>query len=127
MTDESDEPAGENWGGISEGFDDIEAAADTETDTESSETADSRTGSGSPKTQSQSVKEERDGVYFYLPESQHEELNYQYKLASAEYEREFETSFEKNRHFYPLVVQFGLERIAAADATEINELLHEIA
>ena len=72
-----------------------------------------------------SVKEDQVGTYMYLPEQQHEELSRQFNLLKAEYEYEF-GEFEKNRHFYPLVVQYGLDRLAGLDASEIKTLLQQL-
>ena len=80
------------------------------------------TGDGD-ETDEQSVKDEQVGTYLYLPEGQRDELRYQYKLLSAEYEREFGDELEKNRHFYPLVVEYGLDRLDGADAQDVQELL----
>jgi len=34
--------------------------------------------------------------------------------------------FKKNRHFYPLLVQFGVEALSDADAEEIQARLSEL-
>ena len=74
----------------------------------------------------QSVKDEQVGTYLYLPEGQRDEMKYQYKMLSAEYEREFGEELEKNRHFYPLVVEYGLDRLADLDAQDVRDLLDEL-
>lgn len=73
-----------------------------------------------------SVKDERSGTYMYLPESQKAELGPTFKILSAEYEREFGDELEKNRHFYPLVVQYGLDGLDGLNASEIKERLDEL-
>ncbi|MFC7134076.1 MULTISPECIES: hypothetical protein [Salinibaculum] len=73
-----------------------------------------------------SVKEEQIGTYMYLPESQTKELRRLYNVLKAEYEFEFEEEFEKNRHFYPLVVQHGLDRLEGMDAAEIRTHLEDV-
>jgi hypothetical protein len=35
--------------------------------------------------------------------------------------------FRKNRHFYPLLVQFGVEALSEADAEEIQTRLSELS
>lgn len=67
-----------------------------------------------------SVKEEQKGTYMYLPESQTKDLRRLYNVLKAEYEFKYDAEFEKNRHFYPLVVQFGLENLDSMDAPEIR-------
>lgn len=70
-----------------------------------------------------SVKDEYTGVYMYLPEDQKADLGPTYKIISAEYERAFGEELEKNRHFYPLVIQYGLGGLDGLDASEIKERL----
>lgn len=73
-----------------------------------------------------SVKEEQIGTYMYLPESQTKELRRQYNVLKAEYEFEYDEEFQKNRHFYPLVVQYGLESLEEMDPSEIRDSLQRI-
>lgn len=92
-----------------------EATTDTETDDDATESS-----------QDTSVKDERVGTYMYLPKSQAKELKRLYNVLKAEYEFEFDEEFEKNRHFYPLVIQCGLDSLDGLDASEIKEQLEEI-
>jgi hypothetical protein len=69
------------------------------------------------------IKEQQVGTYMYLPESQVKELRRLYNILKAEFEFEYDEEFEKNRHFYPLVVQHGLEDLDGLDASEIRECL----
>jgi hypothetical protein len=62
----------------------------------------------------------------YLPENQHQELSRQFNLLKAEYEYEYNEEFEKNRHFYPLVIEHGLESLESLDASEIQERLESL-
>jgi hypothetical protein len=73
-----------------------------------------------------SVKEEQVGTYMYLPQSQKKELERLYNMLKAEYEYEYDDEFEKNRAFYPLVVQYGLEGLESLDASEIRERLDSL-
>lgn len=70
-----------------------------------------------------SVKDEQVGTYMYLPESLTEELAYQFKIQSAEYEREIGTAIEKNRHWYPLLLSLGLEQVKEMDPEEMQSRL----
>ncbi|WP_327054187.1 hypothetical protein [Halomicrococcus gelatinilyticus] len=70
-----------------------------------------------------SVKDDRVGTYMYLPEDQRAELDFAYKELSLAYEREFGDDLEKNRHFYPLLVQAGLEHLDDLDGDAIRERL----
>lgn len=73
-----------------------------------------------------SVKDERSGTYMYLPEDQKQELGLTFKVLSAEYEREFGDDLEKNRHFYPLIIQHGLEGLDSLDAQEVRDCLESM-
>jgi len=46
-----------------------------------------------------------------------------YNVLKAEYEYEYEREFQKNRHFYPLVIKYGLDGL---DAEEIKEKLQHV-
>ena len=76
--------------------------------------------------ESTSVKDEQIGTYMYLPKQQSKELERRYKLMSAEYEFEFDESFEKNRHFFPLIIQYGLDHLEGLDATEIRDRIRQL-
>lgn len=86
--------------------------------------------SGSPEpseaAEGQSVKDEFVGTYMYLPESLKQELNPRFKIISAEFEREYGQELEKNRHFYPLVIQYGLDGLDSLDASDIRERLEKL-
>lgn len=73
-----------------------------------------------------SVKDERVGTYMYLTEEQKKDVNYLFRTLQAEYEREFGEEFEKNRHFYPLVVKYGLDSLDSLDVSEVRERLDEL-
>jgi hypothetical protein len=73
-----------------------------------------------------SVKEEQVGTYMYLPESQTKELRRHYNILKAEYEFKYDEEFEKNRHFYPLVIRHGLDSLEELDASEIRDRLEEM-
>jgi len=73
-----------------------------------------------------SVKEEQIGTYMYLPESQTKELRRHYNILKAEYEFKYDEEFEKNRHFYPLVIRHGLDSLEELDAAEIRNRLEEM-
>jgi len=94
-------------------------------DSESSSSEDDeRDGSASD---SGLIKEEQVGTYMYLPETQAKDLRRLYNVLKAEYEFKYDDEFEKNRHFYPLVVQYGLEELDNVDASEIRTRLEEIS
>lgn len=73
-----------------------------------------------------SVKDDRVGTYMYLPENQRTELDFTYKELSLTYERAFGEELEKNRHFYPLLVKAGLERLDGLDSDDIRDRLDQL-
>jgi len=102
----------------------VQATAD-ERDEQSKQSQTSKP-SKTGETDKTTVKDEQVGTYLYLPEAQKQEMGLQYKILSAEYEREFGEELEKNRHFYPLVVQHGLDRLHGLDGSDIRELLEQL-
>ncbi len=62
----------------------------------------------------------------YLPESQKRELDRIYGTLKVAYEYEFDEEFEKNRHFFPLVVKHGFEALDSADARTVDSLLRDL-
>lgn len=74
-----------------------------------------------------SVKERQTGTYMYLPDGQVKDLRRVYNVLKAEYEYEYDESFEKNRHFYPLVVQLGLDQLQDMDAATVRDRLEDLS
>ncbi|ERG98281.1 MAG: hypothetical protein J07HQX50_02316 [Haloquadratum sp. J07HQX50] len=72
------------------------------------------------------MKDDQIGTYMYLPKHQHQELSRQFHLLKAEYEYEYNEEFEKNPHFYPLAVKYGLDSLDSLDASEIQEKLDSL-
>jgi hypothetical protein len=102
-----------------------EPSTDADTESESSETSDQTADSADEADDQETIpiKEQQVGTYMYLPETQTKELRRLYNVLKAEYEFEYDEEFEKNRHFYPLVVQYGLEGLDGLGASEIRERL----
>jgi len=76
--------------------------------------------------ETQSVKDEHVGTYMYIPEGQKKEIERLYNVLKAKYEYEYDTGFEKNRDFYPLLVQHGLDSLDGLDASDIRERLDSV-
>lgn len=68
------------------------------------------------------VKKAWNAKSFYLPDDLENELTKTYKRLDLELDDDLD-NLKKTRHFYPLVVQAGLERI---EELERNELLERI-
>ncbi|WP_440010529.1 hypothetical protein [Halomicrococcus sp. SG-WS-1] len=80
----------------------------------------------SPEDERTSVKDDRVGTYMYLPEDQRAELDFAYKELSLVYERAFGEELEKNRHFYPMLVEAGLERLDGLDGDDLRDRLKQL-
>ncbi|WP_231188264.1 hypothetical protein [Haladaptatus sp. DYF46] len=52
---------------------------------------------------------DRPGVLMFLPKAYSDELDIQYQLLSAQYQREHGEKLGKGRTFYPAVIKAGLE------------------
>lgn len=110
---------------LSRRFDD-----DSPEDTDNSE-SDSDTDHASSKSQSnrnsqkpQNVKKEWNVRSVYLDDTLESELTTLFKRLDLELsEAETDLELQKTRHFYPLIVELGLERLEEMDVTEITEKL----
>lgn len=79
---------------------------------------DEQSGSAKP-----SVKDEQVGRYLYLPERQNKRIDQVYNRLKADYEFEYDEELEKNRHYYPLLVKYGLEGLDGFDASDVRDAL----
>jgi hypothetical protein len=70
------------------------------------------------KTEQTSVKD-RPSVLMYLPEDIHQDLDIRFDELNARYKREHGESLEKNRDYYPAVIEAGLE---GKDLEEVLDL-----
>ena len=84
------------------GDEDVADAVEAD-DTDSAEPDSSSTSDGNT-----SVKD-RPSVLMYLPEEVHDELDIRFDELNAQYKRTHGESLQKNRHYYPAVIQAGLE------------------
>jgi cobalamin biosynthesis protein CobT len=112
-TDEEDEPA--------------EASSSTASN-ESSSTSES---TGTNKTNETSktktnIKDEWNGRTIYIPDGILTDLEDTYLESQLTLRKAGQDEFKKNRHFYPLLVQYGLEGLADADAEELQQRLSDL-
>ncbi|SIR72448.1 hypothetical protein SAMN05421858_3436 [Haladaptatus litoreus] len=125
--DQQSEPPNRADRGQQSASDTVTESSTSDKHVESSETGESDERSNSSKpSKPMSVKDTQVGTYMYLPENQRSELDFRYKELNLAYERSFGDELEKNRHFYPLVVQAGLDALDGMDGEEIRDLLFEI-
>ena len=75
-----------------------------------------------PIKSSQSTKEQM----MHLPEGQHKRLHHIYTRMKADYEYEYDEAFEMNRHYFPLVLRYGLEQFEERNAEDIRQDLAEL-
>ena len=93
--------------------------SDTPTDTD-------ETSSRESSKESTSVKADRPAQMMYLPEEMKREMDRQFGILETEYEYEFGDDFEKNRHYFPLLVQAGLDSLDELDVQDIKDRVDEI-
>lgn len=91
------------------------------------EPVDGREDADEESSSTSGIKDNRTGVYLYLTEQQKKEIDRLYNVLKAEYEFEFDVEFQKNRHYYPLLVQHGLDGLDGSDASELREMLDSIS
>lgn len=71
------------------------------------------------------VKTEWNAFTFYLDDKLSSRLNRLYKKLDWQLADEYDVSLSKTRHYYPLVVQLGLEELDSLDSKEIKERLED--
>lgn len=75
----------------------------------------------SDSAQSLSLTDTRKEQMMHLPEDQHRDLHRRYNRLKADYEYEFGGDFELNRHYFPLVIQYGLDQMSQQDIETIRD------
>lgn len=99
----------------------VETSSSTET-TESTSTSETNETS---KTKT-NIKDEWNGRTIYIPDDVLDEMEDTYLESQLKLRKAGQDEFKKNRHFYPLLVQFGVEALSGADAEEIQARLSEL-
>ena len=98
----------------------VETSSSAET-TESTSTSETNETS---KTKT-NIKDEWNGRTIYIPDGVLDEMEDTYLESQLKLRKAGQDEFKKNRHFYPLLVQFGVEALSEADADEIRARLSE--
>lgn len=98
--------------------------SESESDTDHASSK-SQSGKNAQKSQKpQNVKKEWNVRSIYLDDSLESELTTLFKRLDLELsEAETDLELQKTRHFYPLIVELGLERLEEMDVTEITDQL----
>ncbi|WP_396614081.1 hypothetical protein ACH9L7_20040 (plasmid) [Haloferax sp. S1W] len=129
----------DDWGsasGIEGNYDDDEEAEETNKTSEVTETTEISSSTGkqeasSPsetkKTSKTNIKNEWNGRTIYIPDSILDDLEDTYLESQLKLRKAGRDEFKKNRHFYPLLVQFGLEALSDADVDDIQARLSDIS
>jgi len=99
----------------------VETSSSTET-TESTSTSETNKTS---KTKT-NIKDEWNGRTIYIPDDVLDEMEDTYLESQLKLRKAGQDEFKKNRHFYPLLVQFGVEALSKADAEDIKARLSEL-
>jgi hypothetical protein len=99
----------------------VETSSSTET-TESTSTSETNETS---KTKT-NIKDEWNGRTIYIPDDVLDEMEDTYLESQLKLRKAGQDEFKKNRHFYPLLVQFGVEALSEADAEEIQTRLSDL-
>jgi hypothetical protein len=71
-----------------------------------------------------SVKD-RPSVLMYLPEEQHSELDIRFDEINAKYKREHGESLQKNRDYYPILIELAMEKTQEMDEDELLTRLNQ--
>lgn len=125
----------DGWGsasGIEGNYDDDEEVEETNETNEVTETAEASSPTetketNSPKeTNKTNIKDEWNGRTIYIPDSILDDMEDTYLESQLKLRKAGRDEFKKNRHFYPLLVQFGLEALSDADTDEIQARLSNI-
>ena len=129
----------DDWGsasGIEGNYDDDEEAEETNETSEVTETTETSSSTGTQETTSPNetketnktnIKEEWNGRTIYIPDSILDDLEDTYLESQLKLRKAGRDEFKKNRHFYPLLVQFGLEALSDADVDDIQARLSDIS
>jgi len=113
--DEDDEDDPSETSEVSETAE-IGSSTETNESTSTSETSETKTN----------IKDEWNGRTIYVPDDVLTEMEDIYLESQLKLRKAGQDEFKKNRHFYPLLVQFGVEALSEADAEEIQARLSEL-
>ena len=139
MSDESESPAEEQTNELADRIggrfadndtSDIDAMSETSNMSATSD-KDEMDAKSETNTQSawtvDSVREAWNGTTFYLPDEMRDQLDDEFRRVEYELGGEIDgTSLKKDRHFKPLVISVGLDRLQEMDAEEIEAALREM-
>ena len=103
----------------------VSETVETSSSTETTESASTSETNETSKTKA-NIKDEWNGRTIYIPDDVLDEMEDTYLESQLKLRKAGPDEFKKNRHFYPLLVQFGVEALSGADAEEIQARLSEL-
>lgn len=130
----------DGWGdasGIEGNYEEDDDEADSSEPSEVSETVETSSSTEATESRSTSetnetsktktnIKDEWNGRTIYIPDDILDEMEDIYLESQLKLRKAGQDEFKKNRHFYPLLVQFGVEALSEVDAEEIQARLSEL-
>ena len=121
----------DGWGdasGIEGNYEEEDDEADPNETSEVSETVETSSSAETTSTSETktNIKDEWNGRTIYIPDDVLDEMEDTYLESQLKLRKAGQDEFKKNRHFYPLLVQFGVEALSDADAEEIQARLSEL-
>ncbi|GAA0280761.1 hypothetical protein [Halobacterium noricense] len=103
----------------------VSETVETSSSTETTESTSTKETNETSKTKT-NIKDEWNGRTIYIPDDVLDEMEDTYLESQLKLRKAGQDEFKKNRHFYPLLVQFGVEALSDADAEEIQARLSEL-
>ncbi|WP_226043231.1 hypothetical protein [Natrinema sp. DC36] len=103
----------------------VSETVETSSSTETTESTSMSETNETSKTKT-NIKDEWNGRTIYIPDDVLDEMEDTYLESQLKLRKAGQDEFKKNRHFYPLLVQFGVEALSEADAEEIQARLSEL-
>ncbi|PHQ46158.1 hypothetical protein DJ68_08875 [Halorubrum sp. C3] len=103
----------------------VSETVETSSSTETTEPTSTSKTNKTSKTKT-NIKDEWNGRTIYIPDDVLDEMEDTYLESQLKLRKAGQDEFKKNRHFYPLLVQFGVEALSEADAEEIQDRLSEL-
>ncbi|MFC4553482.1 MULTISPECIES: hypothetical protein [Halorussus] len=103
----------------------VSETVETSSSTETNESTSTSETNETSKTET-NIKDEWNGRTIYIPDDVLDEMEDTYLESQLKLRKAGQDEFKKNRHFYPLLVQFGVEALSDADAEEIQARLSEL-
>jgi hypothetical protein len=116
--EEDDEPESSDTSEVSE-------PEETSSSTETTELTSTSETNETSKTKT-NIKDEWNGRTIYIPDDILDQMEDTYLESQLKLRKAGRSEFKKNRHFYPLLVQFGIEALSEADAEELQARLSEL-